>query len=60
MMKEEVKKALDRCEELEQSSVPMVYTRVLQTTGNKSGTVYLYRLWPTLCTASMYIKLVLD
>ena len=55
VMKEELKKALDHCEELEQSSVPMGYTRVLQTTGDKSGTVYLYRLWHTICTASMYI-----
>ena len=55
VMEEELKKALDRCEELEQSSVLMGYTRVLQTTGDKSGTVYLYRLWHTICTASMYI-----
>ena len=39
VMEEELKKALDRCKELEQSSVPMVYTRVLQTTGDESGTV---------------------
>ena len=36
-MEEELKKALCR------------HIRVLQTTGDKSGTVYLYRLWHTMC-----------
>ena len=31
VMEEELKKALDRCEELEQSSVPMGKGRVLET-----------------------------